>query len=127
MACEDFDIAFTIGKAIKDFNKDLIYVILPLNQMEKAAKKLDIKYANEIFADRNYEDNGQLFLRTKENSIILDPKIVQNNVLEMLESSSIKCFSGKRLKCSIDTICIHGDGKNAISIANTLKKKISYK
>ena len=73
MACENFDIAFTIGQTIKKFNKDLIYVVLPLNEMEKAAKKLNMKYACEIFADRNYEDNGQLFSRLKENASIDDP------------------------------------------------------
>jgi len=53
MACENIEIALTIGEGIIDFNKDLIYVVLPFNEMEKAAKKLNIKYACEIFADRN--------------------------------------------------------------------------
>jgi len=42
----------------------------------------------------------------------------------MLDNSSIKCLSGKRIKCNIDTICIHGDGKNAVIIAKELKKKL---
>jgi UPF0271 protein len=40
----------------------------------------------------------------------------------MLHTSSIKCLSGKRIKCQIDSICIHGDGLKAVSIAKELKK-----
>ena len=121
MACDNYDIAFTIGEAIKSFNKDLIYVVLPLNEMEKAAKKLNIRYACEIFADRNYEDNGQLVSREKDYALIEDSDISSKNVIEMLNSSSILCYSGKKIKCDIDTICIHGDNKHSVTIARDLK------
>ena len=35
--------------------------------MEIAAKKLNMKIACEIFADRNYEDDGNLVSRSKKN------------------------------------------------------------
>ena len=124
MACEDYEIALTIGQTIKEFNKELIYVVLPLCEMEKAAKKLSLNYACEIFADRNYEDNGQLVSRSKKYALIEDANISLNNILEMLNTSSIKCFSGKMIKCNIDTICIHGDGKNSVDTAKKLKKEL---
>ena len=124
MACENIDISMIIGKAIKDFNKDLIYVVLPLNEMEKAAKKLDLKFACEIFADRNYEDNGQLVSRNKDYASINDPIEASNNILEMINTSTIKTYSGKKINCNIDTVCIHGDGKEALKIAMELKKKL---
>ena len=121
MACENFDLAFTIGESISEFNKDLIYLILPLNEMEKAARKLGIKYACEIFADRNYQDNGELISRSHPKALVENPYIANENILEMLHTSSIKCLSGKKIKCQIDSICIHGDNKNAVSITNELK------
>ena len=124
MACENYEIANIIGKNIKTFNKDLIYVILPLNQMEKAAQKLNIKFACEIFADRNYEDNGQLFSRKKNNAFITDEKLASNKILEMINESYVKCYSGKKIKCKIDTICIHGDNKNAIKFAKKIKNDL---
>ena len=124
MACENIDISFTIGESIKEFNKDLIFVVLPLTEMEKAAKNLNLKYACEIFADRNYEDNGQLVSRSKEHASIIDPNIASSNILEMLDNSYIKCYSGKKIKCEIDTICIHGDGEKALLIAENLKNSL---
>ena len=124
MACENIEISLTIGESIKEFNKDLIFVILPLTEMEKAAKNLNLKYACEIFADRNYEDNGQLVSRSKEHASVIDPKIASSNILEMLDNSYIKCYSGKKIKCEIDTICIHGDGDKALLIAENLKNSL---
>jgi len=60
MACEDIELATTLAKTIKGISKDLIYLVPTGSKMEEAAKKLDMKIACEIFADRNYEDDGNL-------------------------------------------------------------------
>ena len=63
MACEDIDLATTLAKAINEISKDLIYLVPTGSKMEQAAKKLDMKIACEIFADRTYEDDGNLVSR----------------------------------------------------------------
>ena len=57
MACEDIELATILAKTIKGINKDLIYLVPTGSKMQEAAKKLDMKFACEIFADRNYEDD----------------------------------------------------------------------
>ena len=126
MACEDFELSLTIGEVIKEFNIDLIYLILPLTEMERAAKKLNMKYACEIFADRNYEDNGSLISRNKDNALVSDPLKASINILKMLQDKSIYCFSGTRLPCEIDSICVHGDGTNAVEIVTELKNYLKH-
>jgi UPF0271 protein len=121
MACEDHEISSSIGRAILKFNKNLIYVCLPMTQMEKAAKDLKMKIACEIFADRNYEDNGNLVSRKLPNALITNPDIALKNVISMLKQKSIISYSGKKIPCSIDTICLHGDGKTALEIAKKLR------
>ncbi len=123
-ACEDYDIAMTIGESIKEFNKDLIYLVLPLSEMEKASQKLNLNYACEIFADRNYQDNGLLISRNNPNSLIKDANLISKNILEMLDGSSIHCLSGKKIKCNIDSICVHSDSQNSLEITKELIKKI---
>ena len=124
MACENYDLSITIGEAIKECNPDLIYLILPLTEMENAAKKLNIKYASEIFADRNYDDNGLLLPRHNNNSMVNNTLGAINNVKRMIESKSIFCYSGKRIQCEFDSICIHGDGKLALDIAKSLYQSL---
>jgi len=124
MACENYDLSLAIGSAIKECNLDLIYMVLPLTEMENAAKKLNVKFATEIFADRNYDDNGLLLPRNNKNSIVNDAQVAVNNVSRMLENRAIYCYSGKKIACEFDTICIHGDGKLALDITNQLHKKL---
>ena len=121
MACENFELANIIAKSIIEANKDLIFLVPTGSEMEKAGKKLNMKIAAEIFADRNYEDDGNLVSRSKPNALITDPEIAKKHVIKMVKSQSLNCFSGKQIPCEIDSICIHGDGKNAVDTANTIK------
>jgi UPF0271 protein len=121
MACENYEISKSIGEAILNFNKDLIYVCLPMTQMEKAARDLNMRLACEIFADRNYEDNGNIISRKLPNALITDPEEALKKTILMLKEKSIVSYSGKRIPCTIDTICLHGDGKTALAMANKLK------
>ena len=90
-------------------DKDLIFLVPTGSQMEKAGKKLNLKVAAEIFADRNYEDDGNLVSRKKNNAMITDPEIAKEHVIKMIENQSINCYSGKQIPCDIDSICVHGD------------------
>ena len=60
MACEDYELAKVISESIIETNKELIFLVPTGSEMEKAGKKLNLKVAAEIFADRNYEDDGNL-------------------------------------------------------------------
>ena len=121
MACENFELANTIAKSIMHSNKDLIFLVPTGSEMEKAGKKLNMKVAAEIFADRNYEDDGNLVSRSKPNALITDPKLAKNHVIKMVNNQAINCLSGKQIPCEVDSICVHGDGKSAVSTANEIK------
>ena len=121
MACENFELANIIAKSIIEANKDLIFLVPTGSEMEKAGKKLNMKIAAEIFADRNYEDDGNLVSRSKPHALITDPEIAKKHVIKMVKSQSLNCFSGKQIPCEIDSICVHGDGKSAVDTANTIK------
>ena len=81
-----------------------------------------MKIAAEIFADRNYEDNGNLVSRSKKNALITDPEIAKKHVIKMVEAQALNCYSGKQIPCDIDSVCVHGDGKNAVSTAKEIKE-----
>jgi len=121
MACENYDLAKIISESIIEVNKELIFLVPTGSQMEKAGKKLGIKIATEIFADRNYEDDGNLISRSKENAMIIDPVIAKKHVIKMIESQALNCYSGKQIPCEIDSICVHGDGENAVNTAKEIK------
>ena len=122
MACENYDLAKVISESIIKVNKELIFLVPTGSQMEKAGKKLGMKIATEIFADRNYEDDGNLVSRSKDNAIITDPETAKKHVIKMVENQALNCYSGKQIPCKIDSICVHGDGKNAVNTARQIKE-----
>jgi len=122
MACEDYDLAKVISETIMQANKELIFLVPSGSQMEKAGKKLGMKIAAEIFADRNYEDDGNLVSRSKNNAMIIDPEIAKKHVIRMVENQALNCYSGKQIPCDIDSICVHGDGKSAVNTAKQIRE-----
>ena len=122
MACEDYELAKTISESIIQVNKDLIFLVPTGSQMEKAGKKLGMKIAAEIFADRNYEDDGNLVSRSKNNAMITDPEIAKKHVIKMVKNQALNCYSGKQIPCEIDSVCIHGDGQSAVKTAKQIRE-----
>ena len=124
MACEDLELATTLAVAIKEINKDIIYLVPTGSQMEVAAKKNSMRIACEIFADRNYEDDGNLISRKKPNALITDPDIAKKHVLNMVKNQAINCLSGKQIPCEIDSVCIHGDNESSLATAKSIRDNL---
>ena len=125
MACEDLQLATTLANTIYGIDKDIIYLVPTGSKMEIAAKKLNMKIACEIFADRNYEDDGNLVSRSKPNALIIDPIIAKEHVFNMVKNQSLNCLSGKKIPCEIDSICIHGDNMNSLDTAKIIKQNLA--
>ena len=122
MACKNYDLAKVISESIIQVNKELIFLVPTGSQMEKAGKKLGMKIATEIFADRNYEDDGNLVSRSKDNAMITDSEAAKKHVIKMIENQALNCYSGKQIPCEIDSVCVHGDGQSAVLTAREIKE-----
>ena len=124
MACEDLNLATTIAKSINDIDKSIIYLVPTGSKMEEAAKKFNMKIACEIFADRNYEDDGNLVSRKKPNALITDVDQAKAHVLSMVKNQVINCHSGKQIPCEIDSVCIHGDNTSSLATAIAVRDNL---
>jgi UPF0271 protein len=124
MACEDLELATILAKTIHEIDKDIIYLVPTGSKMEIAAKKFNMNIACEIFADRNYEDDGNLVSRKKPNALITDPEQAKKHVLSMVQNQAINCLSGKQIPCAIDSICIHGDNISSLATAKSIKSNL---
>ena len=124
MACEDINLANILAKTIYSIDKELIYLVPTGSKMEIAAKKLNMKIACEIFADRNYEEDGNLVSRKKPNALIIDPEEAKKHVLTMVQEQALNCYSGKKIPCEIDSVCIHGDNISSLATAKSIKENL---
>jgi UPF0271 protein len=110
-----------------------IYGLSGSNTIQQAIL-LGQPFSREAFADRTYQNNGQLTPRYLDHAMIEDENEASAQVLKMVKENKVKTIQGEELDVIVDTICIHGDGEHAIGYAqrfyNDLKEnniEIKYK
>ncbi len=121
MAAEEIDIAMAIGRAIKTVDSTMIYVALAGSKMEQAAEQLGLPLAREGFADRLYDDDGNLTSRKLEGAVIKDPAVATEHVIRMARDGEIISRNGKSLSRKVETICVHGDEPTAVVLAQAVR------
>ncbi len=123
MASIDRNLADAIVSAILAFNKKLIFFAPPKSALAVAASEAGVTVANEFFADRAYEPDGNLVSRKKSNSLIHEPQQVVKRAITAITESKVASIKGKDVNLGkIHTICVHGDTLNAVELAKSLKQ-----
>lgn len=120
MSAKDPQIAKAIAQAVKDFDDDLILFGLSGSHSIKEAKAIDLKTANEVFADRTYQDDGSLTSRSQANALLEDVDKSVQQALQMIKEKTATSVNGKKISIIADTICLHGDGKNVVGFAGKI-------
>ena len=116
--------ALAIGRAIAAIDRELIYVVMAGTELERAARELGLRMAREIYADRAYDDTGNLVSRKLPGAVLHDPEEAAARVLAMVREGAIISNSGKRIPVSIDTVCVHGDNPAAVAMAGQVRDKL---
>lgn len=125
MASNDKAYAMAIGRAIKVVDPSLIYVALAGSEMEKAGHELGLTVAREGFADRQYEEDGNLAARSIPGTVFRDPNLAVEQALRMIESGEVVARNGKTIKVQVDTICVHGDEPSAVRVATAVHEALA--
>lgn len=126
MAARDAETATVIAQAIKDFNEELVLYGLSNSLLISKGKALGLKTANEVFADRTYQDNGSLTPRSNNKALIENEDDCLKQVLQMVNYGTVTTTSGKTIPIAADTICIHGDGKHAVTFAKKIHEALKH-
>ncbi|MCW5749039.1 MAG: 5-oxoprolinase subunit PxpA [Alphaproteobacteria bacterium] len=121
MSAEDEELSMAMARAIKAVDRDLIFLAQAVTPQVTAARKLGLRAAEEVFADRTYTDAGLLTPRSQPNAMIHDPQDSLRSVKRMIEEQAIFSTSGKKVPCRVDSVCVHGDGPTAVATARTVR------
>ncbi len=124
MAGKDEILAQAVCEGIFEYDSNLILLGLSGSKMIEAGKKIGLRTANEVFADRAYEDDGSLVARSKPGAVITDENLAVSRVVEMVKNGRVISITGNEIEIKADSICLHGDGVKAVEFAKRIKEEL---
>ena len=95
-------------------------------ELQDLAAKAGIPVLFEGFADRTYNDNGNLVPRKFENAVISDIAQIAAQALSIKQHHCVITASGKKIPVNADTICVHSDTPHAESAILKIKNLFNH-
>ena len=120
---KDMEVFKAIAKAVSKYDKNIKLMILSNAQNERyatIADKYGVTLLYEVFADRAYQDNGQLVPRSQAGAVLSTPDDILKRAKLLRDAGCIESINGKMLSLQVDTLCVHGDNAQALSIIQAL-------
>ncbi|MEI7613098.1 MAG: 5-oxoprolinase subunit PxpA [Betaproteobacteria bacterium] len=121
IACADRKIADAIARAVYRLDPSLILLAPSASQLVYAGKDKGLPVVEEIFADRAYLDDGNLVPRSQPGAMVHGAEASLQHVMRMVEENALISINGKRIPVNPQSICVHGDGAEAVATAQALR------
>lgn len=115
--------ARAVVEAITEVDDALPIMVLPGTVIERVAQEAGLRTVVEAFADRAYNEDGSLVPRGTAGAV-LDEAAALAQVQRIAVDGEIVAVTGKRLKISAESICIHGDSPGAVMMAAAIRRHL---
>jgi len=124
MAAQSKELAEAIAKAVYQVDPQLILFGLAGSELIKAGEEIGLQVAHEVFADRTYQPDGSLTSRKQANALIVNDDQAVGQVIRMVKEGKVRSVQGTEVNIKADTICIHGDGEHALTLARKIHQSL---
>lgn len=118
------ELAEEVINGILDVDKDIILLALSGTYIAKRAQEKGLRVAQEVFADRAYNEDLTLVNRKLPGAVIHDSEQAINRIKKMLVDGKIESINGKEIDIVADSICVHGDNPQAVSFVKEIKESL---
>ncbi len=125
MAASSPALAEALAEAVYRVAPEACLYGLAGSALPRAAEKLGLRTAHEVFADRSYQPDGTLTPRRQPGALLTDPAQAEAQVLRMVREGRVRALSGEDVAIRADTVCIHGDGPHALTFASRLRAALA--
>ncbi len=100
----------------------LMILSTPQNDRYKEiADRYGIGLLYEIFADRNYTDDGYLVPRGSPDAVVHDIDQIARRIENFSRSGTLPSLGGAQLHMACDTICVHGDNRESLDAVKAIR------
>ncbi len=124
IAARDPDVAEAIVDAVRSHDASLVLYALSGSALACAGETAGLHVAHEVFAERRYEADGTLTPRGTPGAVVEEIGDAITQVRMMLDHGQVTARTGESIAIRVDTICLHGDRKDAPGFARRLHETL---
>lgn len=121
------ELADAVIDAILEYDKNIIILALSGSYFAKRAKEKGARVAQEVFADRAYNEDGTLVSRSLPGAVIHDENESIKHIEEMIFDGTVTTITGKKIPIVADSICVHGDNPEAVKFVEKIRTTLEEK
>lgn len=123
-AAKDGALANAIARAVKSLDPELILYGLSGSLLISEGEAEGLRTASEVFADRTYQPDGSLTPRSRPDALIHNTAQASAQVMRMVQDQTVTATTGENVPLRAETVCVHGDGENALEFATAIREKL---
>lgn len=123
VAARDEKLSRAIIEAIQKVDPELLLFCMQASVTYELAKEMDQPVVGEFFADRGYNDEGQIVF-TRAVTEELEPEEVGDRVVWAITEGRVVADSGKEIDVASDSVCVHGDTPGAVKLVEAIARKL---
>lgn len=118
------DLAEAVAQGIAELSDaPMLYWPAPTSSaLPAACKKLGIRVVGEIYPDLSYAADGGLIIQREKHETDVDFAAAQ--VQRYVETGQVEAVDGTLVDLDAESLCIHGDGPNAVQVADAIQQRL---
>ena len=124
LAAADRTVADAIVESTVALPGQLAVLAISGTELEHAAREAGVQVFSEIFADRAYQQSGQLVPRSKPGAVIHDAGEAADRLLGYFKSGLMPVIGGDPIPLMCHSICVHGDTISSVEMARHIRSKL---
>ena len=124
VAAVDIELAAAIAAALAAYDADLAWLVPSGSAMAVAGERAGLRVVHEAFCDRGYAADGTLMPRAQPGAVLDDPAAIAARAVSMVRDQSVVAGDGSRIPLRTESLCVHGDGRDAASVARAVRRAL---
>lgn len=117
--------ARAVVDAVVRYDPQLGVLGLPGSQWLAQAEAAGLRCFREAFADRAYTPQATLVPRGQPGAVITDPEVIAERCARMIRGEAVEAIDGSSIEITAESLCVHGDSPQAVSIARTVRDRLT--
>jgi UPF0271 protein len=123
VAARDEELSRAIIGAIQEVDPALVLYCMQASKTYELAREMGQPVAREFFADREYNDEGQIVF-TRRIAEELDAEEMAERALRGVTEGRVKTVDGNDVEVGADSICVHSDTPGVVKVAEAIVRKL---